>query len=141
MCLRDISLSTHGVIFMGTPELDSRLSGLQAFLESNATAETESSGAQKEARWMLDTLQQYSAIGSKFKTLYAYESLNSRSQVRQPYFIEFRFTNFGSWNRPLHLCPNGSLHPYWSMLLMRTWSSSSQVLTRATSRSKKVFVI
>lgn len=67
---------------MGTPELDSRMSGLQAFLESNPTSENEASDTQKEARWMLDTLQQYSTLGTKFKTLYAYESLNSPSQVR-----------------------------------------------------------
>ncbi|KAJ5212614.1 uncharacterized protein N7498_004260 [Penicillium cinerascens] len=79
LCLRNISLSTHGVIFMGTPELESRLSGLQALLDSNVTAETEQTDAQKEARWMLDVLQQYSALGTKFKTLYAYESLSSPS--------------------------------------------------------------
>lgn len=66
---------------MGTPELESRLSGLQALLDSNVTAEIEQSDAQKEARWMLDVLQQYSTLGTKFKTLYAYESLNSPSQV------------------------------------------------------------
>jgi hypothetical protein len=82
LCLRNISLSTQGVIFMGTPELDSRLSSLQTFMETNPTAENESSSTQNEARWMLDTLQQYSTISTNFKTLYAYESPNTPSQVR-----------------------------------------------------------
>lgn len=96
---------------MGTPELDSRLSGLQTFLETHPTAESESSNAQNEARWMLNTLQQYSTISTKFKTLYAYESPNSPSQVRQvPVSLKVRSTHLVG-NRKPSLCYNGSLRP------------------------------
>ncbi|KAJ5138004.1 hypothetical protein N7526_004237 [Penicillium atrosanguineum] len=84
LCLRNISLSTQGVIFMGTPELDSRLTGLQTFMENNPRVKSKSSNAQSEARWMLDTLQNYSTISTKFKSLYAYESFNGPPQVTQP---------------------------------------------------------
>ncbi|KAJ6131095.1 hypothetical protein N7523_001555, partial [Penicillium sp. IBT 18751x] len=83
LCLRNICLSTQGVIFMGTPELDSRLKGLQTFMETDPTPESESSNTSKEARWMLKILQEYSTISTKYKTLYAYESLNNPSQTTQ----------------------------------------------------------
>ena len=96
---------------MGTPELDSRLSGLQTFMETDPTAGSESSNAQNEARWMLNTLQQYSTISTNFKTLYAYERPNSQSQVRQvPVIMKVRSTNLVG-NRQPSLRHNGSLRP------------------------------
>jgi hypothetical protein len=94
---------------MGTPELDSRLDGLQKIMETNPTAENESSSTQAEARWMLETLQQYSTISTNFKTLYAYESLNTPSQVRTT--------------------PRSDLNSYQLTCLKQSTSSMSQRLT------------
>ncbi|KAJ5406087.1 hypothetical protein N7465_007371 [Penicillium sp. CMV-2018d] len=72
--LRSIRLSTRGAIFMGTPELDSRLIGLQSYLANAEGSEQESSDIYKEAHWL-----SYPSIGKQFWTLFVHETLDSLS--------------------------------------------------------------
>ncbi|KAJ5199187.1 hypothetical protein N7491_000253 [Penicillium cf. griseofulvum] len=76
---RSIRLSTRGAIFMGTPELDSRLFGLQSYLDSAKGSEQESSNIYKEAHWLVTILQSYPSISQEFLTLFVHERRNSLS--------------------------------------------------------------
>lgn len=58
---------------MGTPELDSRLAGLQRYLASTKGSDQESSDIYKEACWQLDLLHQYSSISERFRSINVYE--------------------------------------------------------------------
>ncbi|KAJ5958667.1 uncharacterized protein N7479_005817 [Penicillium vulpinum] len=78
--LRRISLSTRGAIFMGTPELDSRLVGLQSYLASAKGSEQESSDIYKEAHWLMTILESYPSISQHIWTLFVHERLNSPSR-------------------------------------------------------------
>ncbi|OQE40082.1 hypothetical protein PENCOP_c006G08672 [Penicillium coprophilum] len=71
--VRSIKSSTHGVIFMGTPELDSRLLGLQSYLATARDSEQESSDIYKEAQWLVTTLQSYPSISQEFWSLFVHE--------------------------------------------------------------------
>lgn len=62
---------------MGTPELDSRLSGLQSYLSGAKGSEQESSDIYKEAHWLATTLQGYPSISQQFWTLFVHEMLDS----------------------------------------------------------------
>lgn len=64
---------------MGTPELDSRLAGLQSYLASTKGSDQESSEIYKEACWQVDLLQQYSSISEQFRSIFVYEGRNSRT--------------------------------------------------------------
>lgn len=75
--LHNISQSTHGIFFMGTPELDSRLAGLQSYLASTKGSDQESSEIYKEACWQLDLLHQYSSISEQFRSIFVYEGRNA----------------------------------------------------------------
>lgn len=75
--LRSIRLSTRGEIFMGTPELDSRLIGLQSYLANAKGSEQESSDIYKEAHWLVTILQGYPSISQQFWTLFVHERLDS----------------------------------------------------------------
>jgi hypothetical protein len=77
--LRSVRLSTRGAIFMGTPELDSRLIGLQSYLANAKGSEQESSDIYKEAHWLVTTLQSYPSISQQFWTLFVHESSDSLS--------------------------------------------------------------
>lgn len=87
--IRNISLSTYGVVYMGTPELDQRLAGLQSYLASNQVSDEDLSDSFKEARWLLGLLQRYSSVSDKFRTIVIRESLGASAiggqstQVRQ----------------------------------------------------------
>jgi hypothetical protein len=87
--LRSIRFSTRGAIFMGTPELDSRLIGLQSYLANAKGSEQESSETYKEAQWLVTILQSYPSISQQFWTLFVHErpdplSVNSTlDQVRE----------------------------------------------------------
>lgn len=62
---------------MGTPELDSRLIGLQSYLANAEGSEQESSDIYKEAYWLVTTLQSYPSISKQFWTLFVHETLDS----------------------------------------------------------------
>ena len=64
---------------MGTPELDSRLAGLQSYLANTKGSDQESSDIYKEACWQMDLLHQYSSISEKFRSIYVYEGPNLRT--------------------------------------------------------------
>jgi hypothetical protein len=64
---------------MGTPELDSRLFGLQSYLDSAKGSEQESSDIYKEAHWLVTVLQSYPSISQEFSTLFVHEGPNSLS--------------------------------------------------------------
>jgi hypothetical protein len=93
--LRSIKLSTCGAIFMGTPELDSRLAGLQSYLAGAAGSGQESTDIYKEAHWLVTTLQNYALISQQIWTLFIHERAEPSStkvtsdQVRR--CIHWRF--------------------------------------------------
>lgn len=62
---------------MGTPELDSRLIGLQSYLANAKGSEQESSDIYKEAHWLVTILQGYPSISQQFWTLFVHERLGS----------------------------------------------------------------
>lgn len=62
---------------MGTPELDSRLIGLQSYLANAKGSEQESSDTYKEAHWLVTILQGYPSISQQFWTLFVHERLGS----------------------------------------------------------------
>lgn len=64
---------------MGTPELDSRLIGLQSYLATAQGSEQESSDIYKEAHWLVTTLQSYPSISQQFWTLFVHERPDSLS--------------------------------------------------------------
>lgn len=64
---------------MGTPELDSRLIGLQSYLANAKGSEQESSDTYKEAHWLVTILQTYPSISQQFWTLFVHERLDSPS--------------------------------------------------------------
>lgn len=64
---------------MGTPELDSRLIGLQSYLANAKGSEQESSETYKEAHWLVTILQTYPSISQQFWTLFVHERLDSPS--------------------------------------------------------------
>lgn len=65
--LRNLSTSTCGVVFLDTPELDASFSGLQMVLENTEPSNQDEN--YKEARWLLDTLQQYVSISDQYQTV------------------------------------------------------------------------
>lgn len=65
--LRNISISTYGVVFLDTPELDASFSGLQMVLENTEPSNQDEN--YNEARWLLDTLQQYVSISDRYQTV------------------------------------------------------------------------
>ncbi|OGE56876.1 hypothetical protein PENARI_c002G02290 [Penicillium arizonense] len=77
MDLPSIRMSTRGVVFMGTPELDSRILGLQSYLTSMEGSDQESSDTYQEACWLVNTLQGYSSISEAYFTLFVHERPNS----------------------------------------------------------------
>lgn len=62
---------------MGTPELDSRMLGLQSYLASMEGSDQESRDTYQEARWLVNTLQGYSSISEAYFTLFVHERPNS----------------------------------------------------------------
>lgn len=52
---------------MDTPELDTSLCGLQAFLDN--TDPSDQNESIKEARWLLDTLERYASISTRFQSV------------------------------------------------------------------------
>lgn len=62
---------------MGTPELDSRLIGLQSYIANAKGSEQESSDVYKEAHWLVTILQGYLSISQQFWTLFVHERLDS----------------------------------------------------------------
>lgn len=62
---------------MGTPELDSRLAGLQSYLASAEGSGQKSSDIYKEAHWLITTLQNYALISQQIWTLFVHERLES----------------------------------------------------------------
>ncbi|OJJ36927.1 hypothetical protein ASPWEDRAFT_181876 [Aspergillus wentii DTO 134E9] len=74
---RTIRTSTHGIFFMGTPELDSRMVGLESYLNHHATEPEKQTDSYKEAHWLLTKLREYSLISEDFQTVYAYEMLKT----------------------------------------------------------------
>ncbi|KGO77979.1 hypothetical protein PITC_025070 [Penicillium italicum] len=77
--LHSIRSSTIGAIFMGTPQLDSRLIGLQSYLANAKGSDQESSNIYKEANWLVTILQSYPSISQKFRTLVVHETANPLS--------------------------------------------------------------
>lgn len=65
--LRNVSISTYGVVFLDTPELDASFSGLQLVLENTEPANQDEN--YKEARWLVDTLQRYASISDRYQTV------------------------------------------------------------------------
>lgn len=59
---------------MGTPELDSRLIGLQNYLANAKGSVQESSDIYKEAHWLVTILHGYPSISQQFWTLFVHES-------------------------------------------------------------------
>lgn len=78
---------------MGTPELDSRLSGLQSFVSAFKGSDQEQSDSYKEASWLVDLLGRFSSFGGKFRTVFVYERPNNASstQVREPLRLSIFF--------------------------------------------------
>jgi hypothetical protein len=72
--LGSIRLSTRGTIFMGTPELDSRLEGLKKYINLLEKSPEQQNADFEEARWMLSVLEGYSLIADTFRTCFAYET-------------------------------------------------------------------
>ncbi|KAJ5625936.1 hypothetical protein N7510_002245 [Penicillium lagena] len=80
--LRSISLSTKGMFFIGTPELDSRLAGLQSFVSTFKGTDQEQSDSYKEASWLVDLLERFSSFGGSFRTVFVYERPNNASSAQ-----------------------------------------------------------
>ncbi|KAJ5112243.1 hypothetical protein N7532_000288 [Penicillium argentinense] len=73
-----VCLATRGVIFIGTPELDSRLNGLRAYLSSLGESGQDEPADLKEARWIVSVLESYAAIADRFITIFVYECLDQK---------------------------------------------------------------
>ncbi|KAK5791014.1 hypothetical protein VI817_006323 [Penicillium citrinum] len=76
---QDIAHSTHGTIFMGTPELDSRLAGLKSYIRLIENSQSEKNQEFKEAQWMVSILEEYSSISDRPKNCFAYERSPSQT--------------------------------------------------------------
>lgn len=74
--LHSISESTYGVVFMGTPELDTRMDGLRSFLATDREDGQRATDNHKEAKWMLEVLDQFSIISDRLEIVIVSESLD-----------------------------------------------------------------
>ncbi|RAK71280.1 uncharacterized protein BO72DRAFT_417479 [Aspergillus fijiensis CBS 313.89] len=69
----EVKRSTCGVLYMGTPEMDARLEGLESYLANSGGAHAADDAYFKEASWLLLTLRQYEGIRQDFRTVYGHE--------------------------------------------------------------------
>ncbi|OQE15875.1 hypothetical protein PENSTE_c026G03081 [Penicillium steckii] len=88
--LHDIAKSTHGNIFMGTPELDSRLSGLKSYISLIENSNQNQNQEFKEAQWILYILEKYSSISDRFKNYFAYERSPSKTSNQETQMASFQ---------------------------------------------------
>lgn len=82
MSLRNIDASTCGIIFIDTPELGPSTIGLQSYLASMPASDQMTNDAYKEARWLLDVLQQFSSISGNLDITYVNAKRNEDSPQR-----------------------------------------------------------
>ncbi|PYH86249.1 hypothetical protein BO82DRAFT_249744, partial [Aspergillus uvarum CBS 121591] len=71
--LREVKRSTCGILYMGTPEMDARLEGLESYLANSGGAHAADDAYFKEAAWLLHTLRQYEGISRDLRTVYGHE--------------------------------------------------------------------
>ncbi|PYI26440.1 hypothetical protein BP00DRAFT_430363, partial [Aspergillus indologenus CBS 114.80] len=83
-----VKRSTCGVLYMGTPEMDARLEGLESYLDNSGGAHAADDAYFEEASWLLHTLRRYEEISRDFRTVYGHEHGPDHGQTHLEVLID-----------------------------------------------------